>query len=668
MSIGELPPQAAGSDVTRQLCTAVYARPDRAGDRTPWGEDLLFRLIDEVLRDPARSVPSYGFDLVPVLAHGVRARRLRLARRAALLAVLVLVAVWAPLASLTWLVALGCAYVLGPSGTGWAVLPLAGYWIFALLAIQRHDGLVELWTRSVQLPLVLGAAVALVYVVDAVAAGAARERAVRDGGTRERLPPVGGPRRRRVERLAARQNGTELPYDDLGRFIGAGRDVRGAAQLRVPLRPEHPQRPVVALREADLLHSIAVALSAAGHGESAPGEPTETAPLPGFSVARVLALPAGLWLERNRKDGRASPQAGGLGRPDRPYLRAQCVSWEGQLVVNLFVHAALQAGELRLTMRPQVMAPLLALPGPTGPAVLTGLRRTAVPWHALWRRIRKTPAEGTRPAAPDGPLSLRDALSLAAPADLHQRGDAERHVELMQSAVLSAVESLLERHGFATEAFSDRRTVINSIHVLGDNTGVVQLAGGVRVTHVAQDAEAATRHTGAGPAPGAATGPDAVPAVPSPPPPPRPPGNTTEGVLMSPGFPRRDPAPEPARAPGAGISIGGDNNGTAQNAVGHRLSRITQSGTGQASAPLDSVARLLEAFRADVDHHAALLADPQALQDQASVLAGALTAPDGEGFRPALRTAARSLPALIAGTAVQQSGEALVTAIRELLG
>ncbi|MFE6419213.1 hypothetical protein PS783_04455 [Streptomyces enissocaesilis] len=55
------------------------------------------------------------------------------------------------------------------------------------------------------------------------------------------------------------------------------------------------------------------------------------------------------------------------------------------------------------------------------------------------------------------------------------------------------------------------------------------------------------------------------------------------------------------------------------------------------------------------------------MRDQTTVLAGALTDPESDGFRPVLRTAVRSLPALVAGTAVQQTGEAVVTAIRQLL-
>lgn len=643
LSAGEPPPHTAGSDVTRQLCTALYARPARVGAPTPWGEARLLRLVEEVVRDPARSVPSYGFDLVPVLAHGVRVRRRRLVRRCAVALVVGLVVAWAPLAALTWLGALGAAWVFGTSGAGWALLPLIGYWLFTLLAMQERDDFHELWERSAQFPFVLVPAVAVVYVVDALAARSARERTSRDGGgTRERLPSLGPSTRGRVEWVGRAQNDSALPYDTQGRFIGAGREARAAAEIRVPLRPAHPERPVVPVRETELLESIGAALTTAGQGEGGPVDGAETSPLPGFSVARVLALPAALWLRRDR-GGAGAPETGGgpagrLGGPERPYLRAQCVSWQGQLVVSLFVHAALQAGELRLTLRSQVLAPLLPLPEPASPAVLDGLRGAAGLWLTLWRRLRKTPPPETDPVAPEVPLSLRDALALPEVSDLHQRGDAERHVELMQAAVISAVEALLERHGFATEALSDRRTVINSIQVLGDNNAGIQLAGGVTLTHVAQTAPMA-------PAPA-----------------------STEGATMSPAFPRRDPSPEPARAPGAGISIGGDNTGTAQNAVGHRLSRVTQTGTGQNSAPLDSVAALLATFRADVDRNADLLTDPDSLRDQTTVLAGALAAPDGDGFRPALRVAVRSLPALVAGTAVQQTGEALVAALRELLG
>lgn len=152
LSAGESPPQTAGSDVTRQLCTALYARPARVGDPTPWGEARLLRLVKDVLRDPARSVPSYGFDLVPVLTHGVRVRRRRLLRQVAVVAVLGLVVAWAPVSALGWLGALGLAWVVGSSGPGWALVPLIGYWVFTLVAMQKYDSSHELWARSAQLP------------------------------------------------------------------------------------------------------------------------------------------------------------------------------------------------------------------------------------------------------------------------------------------------------------------------------------------------------------------------------------------------------------------------------------------------------------------------------------------------------------------------------------
>ncbi|MFE2736238.1 hypothetical protein [Streptomyces sp. NPDC059349] len=638
LSAGESPPQTAGSDVTRQLCTALYARPAHVGDHTPWGETRLLRLVKDVLRDPARSVPSYGFDLVPVLMHGVRARRRRLLRQVAVMAVLGLVTAWAPVSALAWLGALGLAWVVGSSGPSWALISLIGYWVFALVSMQKHDSSYELWVRSAQLPFVLAFAVVLVYVVDGVVARSARGQASRDGGTGERLPSVGPWARRRVESVGTRQNSTALPYDVQCRFIGAGREVRGAAGIRVPLRHAQPERSVVALRETEVLEGIGAALTAAGHGEGGPGNAEETAPLPGFSVARLMPLPADLWLERSRSGAGTSETAGGLDRPERPWLRAQCVSWQGQVVVSLFVDVALQARELRLTLRPQVMAPLLPLPDPAGPAALEGLRGAAGLWLMLWRQIRKAPAREADPAEFDGPLSLRDALSLPEVSDLLQKGDAERHIELMQAAVLSAVETLLERHGYATEEFPDRHTVINSIQVLGDNYAAIQLAGGVTLTQVTQTALTAS-----------------APA-------------STEGVLMSPRFPRKDSSSEPAQPPGSGISIGRDNPGTAQNVAAHRLSHVTQTGTGQGSVPIDSLATLLTAFRADIERNATLLTEPEALRDQTTVLAGALTEPESEGFRAALRTAVRSLPALVTGTAVQQTGEALLTAIRQLLG
>ncbi|MET8413534.1 hypothetical protein ABZV34_36760 [Streptomyces sp. NPDC005195] len=85
------------------------------------------------------------------------------------------------------------------------------------------------------LPFVLASAVVLVYVIDGTIARSARGQVSRDGGTRERLPPVEPRARGRVERIGTWQNSTALPYDVRNRFVGAGEEVPGAAEIRVPL-------------------------------------------------------------------------------------------------------------------------------------------------------------------------------------------------------------------------------------------------------------------------------------------------------------------------------------------------------------------------------------------------------------------------------------------------
>lgn len=108
---------ATSSEVTRLLCQAVYARPDRikavkawwrkfrgrgkkpdkprrstrrriylegSDDCPPLGELMAQWVVDHVLHGAPLPVPSYAFDLVPVVAHSLRARRCGTVKRVAL--------------------------------------------------------------------------------------------------------------------------------------------------------------------------------------------------------------------------------------------------------------------------------------------------------------------------------------------------------------------------------------------------------------------------------------------------------------------------------------------------------------------------------------------------------------------------------------------------------
>ncbi|WP_406190868.1 hypothetical protein OG331_50525 [Streptomyces sp. NBC_01017] len=121
--------------MTGLLCQAVYARPDRvksakawwqrirgkdkapdkprrstrrriylegSDDCPPLGEAMAQWVLDHVLHGPPVPVPSYGFDLMPVVAHSLRARRRRWLRWVGLLLVAAGVTYATPRAAAVW--------------------------------------------------------------------------------------------------------------------------------------------------------------------------------------------------------------------------------------------------------------------------------------------------------------------------------------------------------------------------------------------------------------------------------------------------------------------------------------------------------------------------------------------------------------------------------------
>ncbi|WP_328497989.1 hypothetical protein OHS59_38765 [Streptomyces sp. NBC_00414] len=127
---------------------------------------------------------------------------------------------------------------------------------------------------------------------------------------------------------------------------------------------------------------------------------------------------------------------------------------------------------------------------------------------------------------------------------------------------------------------------------------------------------------------------------------------------------RRRPDPNPGH--GSGISIGGTNNAPLQNVVGENISDVRQTSSVQGAVDVDAVRDLLAAFRADVDRNAAALRNTTVLRAMADTVDTSLATPDGPQVGT-LRGIAQALPALVVGTAVQQGGEALATAIGGLL-
>ncbi|MCM1972567.1 hypothetical protein [Streptomyces sp. G1] len=118
---------------------------------------------------------------------------------------------------------------------------------------------------------------------------------------------------------------------------------------------------------------------------------------------------------------------------------------------------------------------------------------------------------------------------------------------------------------------------------------------------------------------------------------------------------------------GSGISVGGNNFGALQNVVGQNISHVHQSAAGDVqTADAESVRELLALFRAEVDSNESTLHHVGALRDMTNTVESSLASPVAQ--IGALRGVALALPALVAGTAVQQGGEALAHAIGGMLG
>lgn len=124
--------------------------------------------------------------------------------------------------------------------------------------------------------------------------------------------------------------------------------------------------------------------------------------------------------------------------------------------------------------------------------------------------------------------------------------------------------------------------------------------------------------------------------------------------------------PEPMPGHGSGTSIGGNNNAPVQNVVGQNISHVHQSASVRGTTDVEAVRGLLVAFRADLDRHRGAVATEPALRGMTDAIDHQLALPAPE--TNALRQMARTLPALVLGTVVQQGGEALADALTGWLG
>ena len=506
-----------------------------------YGDALASWTLTKVLSNRLRPVPSFGFGLAPVVTQAAAARRQRRCRGSLLAAAVVLAAVAYPEGAAVTAVA-ALALQLGAGSRARAVLRRTVGSVLSIIMLLLLL-LVLCWLATTRLPLLHEAAaellgftvlfallVSVVYCADRWVAAFRQQRVVRPDGPLPARPKLAPRASRRTADCETAESWQTMGYRRDGftdHFVGAGEYTWPTAVTRVQLfaseqedqsedggdaegKPaafdanparNDPGIPGSAraykIFEADeLLDKVRDAL------QKLKGELAETHALPNCDVAEVLGVSERRWQELPRsgpkqereqwpeaEELRDSTRESPTSQHSRRYLQAQVVSWDGQLVVTVLAHAALEGRTLHFVARPHVLGPLdettaaeplhgwqllgsfLAAPVQ---AVCDALVLAVRSYKLLgWLLRLLTPPVATssieaQPTDPKLPLSLREHCSPDPLSDLHQLEDARRHVNILETLMFKTVTEFLSEHGMDVEEFRRQAIQIITNHISGD--------------------------------------------------------------------------------------------------------------------------------------------------------------------------------------------------------
>lgn len=531
----EKKPHTPHTEVTKRLCAAAHARPDRLesmsrasrhlathgwgiasvralladnGRRNgvscpPLGEPLARWAIGKIVMSRLRVVPSYGFDLAPVLAHCVAARRQWRLRRTALAAVLGWIAYHFPLGVAVWAIAAVLSLVVArptrrpPWRSRQWLWRLSRTWAGALLLLLLPVLVMTLRpeSRAGRETLVAFEYAAVAYlgvrVVDRLVAHLYALACDRDG----RRPWTGPRLRTRIAVIERAQAGNALPYElhaGYWRFIGAGNSLWRRHTISIKLQGEKDdedetvRKDFVPFDADELLAAVCEDLDDLRIAEP-PFRPLECDVRyvrggPSRRWARLPRIPEGDEGAEDALWGRA-PDERGSGIVVRRYLSGQVSTWSGQLVITLLASAVIEGQELHFVVRPHVLPPLHDdIDEAVDPEALRSFRRFAqIPLQALgdllalaqawWRLLRWCAGESEQTVdeqlaeVPKRPLptSLRERYSPIYTGDMHTAEDAVRHVTIVQSSMFSTVEDFLEFKGVDVTDFKRQAQKIMTI-------------------------------------------------------------------------------------------------------------------------------------------------------------------------------------------------------------
>lgn len=296
-------------------------------------------------------------------------------------------------------------------------------------------------------------------------------------------------------------------YYDKNGIIGAGTSF-SPFPLTIPIdKPRDPGAGITKFTEEQLLEYIARHIKSQGVGDEqdygyarmpGPADSHGTRPtvhftygLPHLNVDTVVAapLPAAkkqplrrinvYYLEAGSVSVRDdSPSA----HPERNYVRAITTSWDGQLVVSVYVSASLQAHYLRMVIRPYVIGPIVTelkaadelakrnlafCACATAGITARQFAACAVRLRTFTTKKRKR-GNGTdlRPFA----RSTRERYAQIFIENMHQTDDADRIIRVLELKIAKATIDYLDEHNIETGEYEAKIIYNIENHVIGGGT------------------------------------------------------------------------------------------------------------------------------------------------------------------------------------------------------
>ncbi|MBT2384802.1 hypothetical protein [Streptomyces sp. ISL-11] len=519
--------QDSRTEATRLLCAGTYL-------------DIEFRrrVIEELVEHEERPIaPSLGVDVVPVLAHALRARR-----QDALTALLLL-ALWAIFIGVDlatepegvppiWsgLYALVCfvqwsahatagrgsaAYVVdrrtlrealkGHRAPLRALVPVIppvvalGYWIFAFYALFEGA---DNWLALI-FPLVL---VLPVWMHRSrVAAVMRAELGKKAFAWAPRALPT-SPYHLRIARAIDREQYAGLTiYDPFRPFIGMGSPYEPwsfALELKKREGTVNGTGPFTGRTVIELVRPRLEALREAAAA-------TSRDRLKDLEIEEFVYLPVGpprprldYETETVRRHVTESVDEGGEAR--RYFLRVRIGAWDEQVVVSVLVRVHTQGGMLVLEVVPHVLTPIkpefravdvIAARGEddilrdglraflTGPAAgfaaAVSTIRSAVSGFRTW-------LADPRRAAPDGPAGSVREIAGTRTVSLFQEMDISRYVKTVQDRIASGVRDALRSQGYETDQFEQQIVQISEggVYIGAMSGGAVAAGSGAQAKNM----------------------------------------------------------------------------------------------------------------------------------------------------------------------------------------